>query len=165
MDGLQPLGTLLGSELNLLALAQRAEPRSLDGRLVDKHVIPGIAGDEVISFAVVEPLDGSSPSFGRLMLLLHFVKLCDLRAKQRGRKQKARLASASLGGLQYTAKTYFVLLCVVYHTCLKKSNCKSCVIQSYSTVKVSTALRMAAATTAGQRPRPRPIVGGVDVEE
>jgi hypothetical protein len=59
VSGLQPLGTLLDVELDLLALVQRAKSLHFDRRMMDKYVLSGFAGNEAISFARVEPFDGS----------------------------------------------------------------------------------------------------------
>src|SRR3990172_533369 len=51
---------LHGVELHLLALSQRLEPGSLDGRVVDEAVLLAVfPGDEPEAFGVVEPLHGA----------------------------------------------------------------------------------------------------------
>ncbi len=58
--GLQAFGAGGDFELNRLAFVQRLVSFRLDGREVDENVLAGLALDESIAFAGVEPLYCSS---------------------------------------------------------------------------------------------------------
>src|SRR5512135_1324802 len=55
---LQALWAALDSKLNPLAFFERAESLSLDGAVVDKHVLAVLTRDEAVSLRAIEPLDG-----------------------------------------------------------------------------------------------------------
>ncbi len=63
VDSLQPLGSLLDRELDLLVLAQRAETIALNGGVMDKYVLRALKRNESKSFCIIEPFDGSSLFF------------------------------------------------------------------------------------------------------
>lgn len=96
MDSLQPLGSLLDRELNLLILAQGAESIALDGGVVDKYVLCALKGDESKALGVIEPFDGSGSFFSHFSYSLIGVNL----VKQCGQNKKDRPVSASLGSLR-----------------------------------------------------------------
>jgi hypothetical protein len=84
MDSLQPLGSLLDRELDLLILLQGAESIALDGGVMDKYVLCALTGDESISFGIIEPFDGSGLSFSHFSYSLIGVNL----VKQWGQNKK-----------------------------------------------------------------------------
>ena len=58
------LGALLDAEFNPVTLAQAAEARGDDGRLVDENVLAArFGGNEAKTFLVIEPLDGAACLF------------------------------------------------------------------------------------------------------
>jgi len=63
VDSLQPLGSLLDREFDLLILTQRAETIALDGGVVDKYVLRALKRNESESFCIIEPFYGSSLFF------------------------------------------------------------------------------------------------------
>ena len=75
MDSLQPLGSLLDRELDLLILLQGAESIALDGGVMDKYVLCVLTGDESISFGIIEPFDGSGLFFSHFSYSLIGVNL------------------------------------------------------------------------------------------
>ena len=56
---LQSLGTFCHVEFDGVAFIERLEAGALNGTVMDKNVISGIAADETISLFVVKPLYGS----------------------------------------------------------------------------------------------------------
>src|SRR5512141_2447195 len=59
-------------KFDAISLGQAAKPLRDDGAVMDKHVISGFAGDETVTFLVVEPLDnpGFASVFSHLPVLL-----------------------------------------------------------------------------------------------
>jgi hypothetical protein len=60
---LQPLGALLDREFDLLTFFQSAETVTADFGKMDEDIRPIVLGQEAVSLAAVEPLDGSANSF------------------------------------------------------------------------------------------------------
>ena len=58
LGGLEPLWPLLHSELYAIILAQRAEPIPLYCRVVDEHVLSGVAGDKAITCQKSQTIQG-----------------------------------------------------------------------------------------------------------
>jgi hypothetical protein len=57
--GLKTLGTGYNFKLNIISFVERLEAFTLNGAVMYKNVITGIAADETITFFVVKPLDGA----------------------------------------------------------------------------------------------------------
>src|SRR5688500_927492 len=68
--GLQTLGALFDSELDLLAFLQVLEAFALDRREVDKDVIAAIASEKAVALGPVEPLDCTVDTFRHVCLLM-----------------------------------------------------------------------------------------------
>jgi len=62
---LKPFGALGHREFDLVTFVERFESRCLNGRMVDKHIIPGSATDKPVALLAVKPLYCS--------LFLHFL--------------------------------------------------------------------------------------------
>jgi len=67
--GLQTLGALFDSELDLLAFLQVLEAFALDRGEVDKDIIATIAGEKAVALRPVEPLDCTVDTFRHFCLL------------------------------------------------------------------------------------------------
>jgi len=68
--GLETLGALFNSELNLLAFLQVLETLALNGREVDEDIIAAIASEEAVALRSVEPLDCTVDTFRHFCLLM-----------------------------------------------------------------------------------------------
>jgi len=116
MDSLQPLGSLLDRELDLLILTQGAESIALDGRVMDKYVLCALTGDESISFGIIEPFDGSSLFFSHFYYSLILAR-CEFGEAVGAEQKKTTQFPQAWTVFDSTAKTYFILTRVFYHTC------------------------------------------------
>jgi hypothetical protein len=67
--GLQTLGALFDSELDLLAFLQVLEAFALDRREVDKDIIAAVASEEAVALRPIEPLDCTVDTFRHFCLL------------------------------------------------------------------------------------------------
>jgi hypothetical protein len=73
--GLKSLWTFCHIKLNRVAFIKRLEATTLNGAVMDKNVIAGIAANETISLFIVKPLHGSL--FSHLFSLTKFPLLRD----------------------------------------------------------------------------------------
>jgi hypothetical protein len=83
---------------------------------MDKYVLSDLTRDKAKSFRIAEPLDGSGFYFSHFLYSL----ICVIFGEAARAKQKKTTQSPQVRAIfDITAKTYFVLLVILYHTAAK----------------------------------------------